>query len=116
VHTVNFAVRREDFARVNGFDERFVGWGFEDSDLVLRLAHAGVRVRGLPAAGSVLHLHHEPCDRDRAEEHRRRIDALLGAPTVRCELGWERVDPEASIRRFGGDASVPDQPVLAAGR
>jgi hypothetical protein len=31
---------------VNGFDESFTGWGHEDSDLVVRLFHAGRDAQG----------------------------------------------------------------------
>jgi hypothetical protein len=37
------AVRREDFLRVRGYDESFVGWGFDDEDLYRRLASLGLR-------------------------------------------------------------------------
>lgn len=40
----NFLVWRDDFRAVNGFDERFRGWGQEDDDLGLRLRAAGVRL------------------------------------------------------------------------
>ncbi|NBW87713.1 MAG: glycosyltransferase, partial [Planctomycetia bacterium] len=38
----DFGIWRRDFEQVNGFDERFVGWGQEDDDLGLRLRAAGV--------------------------------------------------------------------------
>ena len=43
VKTCNLAAWREDLARINGLDESYSGWGLEDSDLVIRLLHAGVR-------------------------------------------------------------------------
>ena len=39
----NLAVWRSDLDRVDGFDASFSGWGREDSDLLVRLLHAGVR-------------------------------------------------------------------------
>ena len=39
----NLAVWRSDLDRVDGFDASFSGWGKEDSDLLVRLLHAGVR-------------------------------------------------------------------------
>ena len=54
----NFSVWRDDFARVNGFDERFVGWGQEDDDLGLRLRAAGVRLESILDATASLHVWH----------------------------------------------------------
>lgn len=39
--TANLAIRRELFERCHGFDERYRGYGFEDRDLLLRLAAEG---------------------------------------------------------------------------
>jgi len=40
-HGGNLGVWHEDARAVNGFDERFVGWGGEDADFVDRLIRAG---------------------------------------------------------------------------
>ena len=33
----SFPALKEEFLSVNGFDEDFVGWGYEDSDFAIRL-------------------------------------------------------------------------------
>ena len=43
----NIGVWREDFEGINGYCERFVGWGCEDDDLRQRLHRAGVRVSSI---------------------------------------------------------------------
>jgi glycosyltransferase involved in cell wall biosynthesis len=58
VKTCNFAVWRNDFCAVNGFDEYYVGWGYEDSDLVLRLMRLGVWHKSGRFATTVFHLWH----------------------------------------------------------
>jgi len=55
----DFGVWRDDFVRVNGFDERFVGWGQEDDDLGLRLRAAGVRLETILDRTCSLHVWHE---------------------------------------------------------
>lgn len=76
----NLALWRSDLLAVNGFDEGFQGWGFEDSDLVLRLIRHGVRRKEGRYAVSVLHLWHRsrPPDADSRErfEHRLRADGI----------------------------------------
>ena len=41
-------VAKNDFLRVGGFDERFDGYGYEDTDLCLRLSMSGVKLKYLP--------------------------------------------------------------------
>jgi glycosyltransferase involved in cell wall biosynthesis len=55
----DFGVWHDDFRRVNGFDERFVGWGQEDDDLGLRLRAAGVRLESILDRTFSLHVWHE---------------------------------------------------------
>jgi glycosyltransferase involved in cell wall biosynthesis len=54
----NCGVWRSDFERVNGFDERFVGWGQEDDDFGLRLRAAGVRLESIVGRTFSLHVWH----------------------------------------------------------
>jgi len=54
----DFGLWRTDFERVNGFDERFVGWGQEDDDLGLRLRAAGVRLESVLDLTRSLHVWH----------------------------------------------------------
>jgi glycosyltransferase involved in cell wall biosynthesis len=54
----NLAIWRRDLDAVNGFDERYVGYGGEDTDLVIRLLRAGARRKRGDMASIVLHLHH----------------------------------------------------------
>lgn len=54
----NFGVWRRDFEMVNGFDERFVGWGQEDDDLGLRLRAAGIKLESIVGRTFSLHVWH----------------------------------------------------------
>lgn len=51
--TANCAFRREALELVDGFDERYQHYGFEDRDLLLRLAKQGQRIRYSPNAVAV---------------------------------------------------------------
>jgi len=55
--TQNAAVPREALVRVDGFDEGFSAYGFEDMDIGFRLEDAGVRFQALPAPVP-RHIHH----------------------------------------------------------
>ena len=52
-----------DLDRVDGFDADYSGWGKEDSDIIVRLLHAGVRRKDGMFATGVLHLWHAEADR-----------------------------------------------------
>lgn len=54
----DFGVWRGDFEAVNGFDERFIGWGQEDDDLGLRLRAAGIRLESILDLTQTLHVWH----------------------------------------------------------
>jgi glycosyltransferase involved in cell wall biosynthesis len=54
----NFALWHHDFERVNGFDEKFVGWGLEDVDLQRRLSLLGLRFQTILHRTSSYHLWH----------------------------------------------------------
>ena len=54
----NIGIAREDYERINGYDERFVGWGCEDDDLRLRLRQAGIRIQSVMNRTFTYHLWH----------------------------------------------------------
>lgn len=90
VKTCNLSAWRTDLERVNGLDETYSGWGLEDTDLVVRLLHAGVRHKSARFAAPVFHLWHRENDRCRLPENQRRLDDLLRSQRVRAELGLDR--------------------------
>ena len=95
----NMAVFREDFERINGFEERICGWGFVDSDLAIRLINAGIRVKSGRFATAVLHLWHQERPRDDAEQNRQRALEAKRRHVILADLGLrqrpleERFDP-----------------------
>ncbi|HEV8481299.1 MAG TPA: glycosyltransferase [Candidatus Eisenbacteria bacterium] len=54
----NFSLHREDFLRVNGYDERIVGRGMEDTNLRMRLLNAGVRFKSISQEAIEYHCFH----------------------------------------------------------
>lgn len=56
----NFAIAKVDYVRVNGFDERYLGWGAADDDLQRRLLRAGLKWRNVVLKALVYHLAHPP--------------------------------------------------------
>ncbi len=83
----NLAVWRSDLDVVDGFDASFCGWGREDSDLLVRLLHAGVRRKDGRFATGVVHLWHPAADRGQLTANDAKLDAVLKATRVRAECG-----------------------------
>jgi hypothetical protein len=90
VKTCNLAAWRADLMRVNGLDETYSGWGLEDSDLVIRLLHAGVQHKSARFAAPVFHLWHAENDRSRLVENQRLLDALLGSKRSVAAVGIDQ--------------------------
>jgi glycosyltransferase involved in cell wall biosynthesis len=88
--TCNLSAWREDLMRVNGLDESYSGWGLEDSDLVIRLFHAGVKHKSARFAAPVFHLWHAENDRANFANNRRLLDELLGSRRSRAGVGVEQ--------------------------
>jgi GT2 family glycosyltransferase len=85
-HGGNLGVWRDDLLAVNGFDERFVGWGGEDYDLVERLMRAGRAPWRLLSGAVCYHLDHPA--RARNPANRRLLRE--GVRPVRCAEGLDR--------------------------
>ena len=54
----NMGMLREDYERINGCDERFVGWGHEDDDLNARMRATGIRLKSIIGKTFTRHLWH----------------------------------------------------------
>jgi glycosyltransferase involved in cell wall biosynthesis len=90
IKTCNLSAWRSDLVRVNGLDESYEGWGLEDSDLVIRFLHAGVKHKTARFAAPVFHLWHHEQDRRLLPENQKRLDGLLRSSTIRAAVGLDR--------------------------
>lgn len=85
--TCNLSLFKADLVKVNGFDESFEGWGYEDSDLVIRLLHAGVKRKAGRFAVSVLHLWHADNTRVNQQENYQKLMAVLKSDRMSAIFG-----------------------------
>ncbi|HLP97581.1 MAG TPA: glycosyltransferase family 2 protein [Sideroxyarcus sp.] len=88
--TCNLSAFRADLLRVNGLDESYIGWGQEDSDLVVRLIRSGVINKSARFSAPVLHLWHKENDRSHLEENQRRLQQVLNATHIRALKGVDQ--------------------------
>jgi glycosyltransferase involved in cell wall biosynthesis len=90
IKTCNLSAWRSDLVRVNGLDESYEGWGLEDSDLVIRLIHAGVKHKNARCAAPVFHLWHREQDRLGLAMNQKRLNELLRSTAVRAAAGLDQ--------------------------
>ncbi len=98
----NLAVWRSDLDRVDGFDADYSGWGKEDSDVIVRLLHAGVRRKDGVFATGVLHLWHPKADRARLTENERKLSDSLAGDRIRAQRGLSAIQAVASTAQAAG--------------
>jgi glycosyltransferase involved in cell wall biosynthesis len=83
----NLAIWRRDLDTVDGFDADYSGWGKEDSDIIARLLHAGVKRKDGVFATGVIHLWHPEADRSALPENERKLAQVLAGDNVRPKRG-----------------------------
>lgn len=90
VRTCNLGVWRSDFVAVNGFDEDFQGWGYEDSDFAVRLIRSGVKIKDGRFAVPVLHLWHQENDRSQERDNWAKFEATLNGKHIAAQRGVDQ--------------------------
>lgn len=87
----NFALFKDDYFKVDGCDSDFKGWGYEDSDLAIRLIHAGILIKSGRYATGVFHLYHHENDRSREKENLEKLNERLNSDIVKAENGISKL-------------------------
>lgn len=87
--TCNLGVWLEDLKNVNGFDERYEGWGHEDADLVVRLLRNQIKRKEGRFATPVLHLWHQENDRKNEVENLKRLQQIIQSKQIVAKQGLE---------------------------
>ena len=59
----NMSFWRNDFIKVNGYNEDLTGWGIDDSEMIQRLINIGIKGKRLKFKGLAYHIYHNEQDR-----------------------------------------------------
>lgn len=86
----NFAMWRDDFFRVNGYDEILDSPGHEDAELAARLSNAGLICKTVVGQAIVYHLDHRPVPRYDTGANERAVARTRREKRIRCERGVNR--------------------------
>ncbi|PRP61140.1 hypothetical protein C7B72_23620 [Bacillus halotolerans] len=87
IKTCNMGVWRADVYAVNGFDESFTGWGYEDSDFAIRLLRAGIKRLDGRYYAPVFHLWHRENSRGQEQENLMRLQQVIDGTHSQAHVG-----------------------------
>ena len=119
----SYAIRREDFWRLDGFDENFAGWGEEDKDFLVRAKYQIAPMRLVH--GGLLHLGEHLNDRhglantpgtpehEQFQRNRQRFIAKYNAlRPVKIAVFAPAKNEEANVKAWAKSAKGADEIVL----
>ncbi len=86
----NMSFWRKDLLAVNGYNENYVGWGPEDSEIAARLMNAGIRKKSLKMGGVQYHLHHTYVDTSRKAINEELLRTTIQTNITYCQKGVDQ--------------------------
>ncbi|MCF6248658.1 MAG: glycosyltransferase family 2 protein [Desulfobacula sp.] len=87
VRSCNMGIFREDIWAVNGFNHDFVGWGREDSELVVRLFKYGLKRKENPFKAICYHLWHKENNRSYLEKNDKILQQVIHSTSFMSKAG-----------------------------
>lgn len=88
IKACNLAFWRADYVLVNGYNNEFSGWGWEDVEFATRLLQAGCKKKRLKMAGVAYHLHHASSCRENLQQNEIRFIETTKNPNWFCPNGY----------------------------
>lgn len=89
---MSYAMYKKDYMAVNGYDEKYMGWGLEDDDFGNRLYVYGVKGKEFYETPIQLHLYHpfDPSKKKSINEqyYYKRKKEIFGNKEYFCEFGY----------------------------
>jgi predicted glycosyltransferase involved in capsule biosynthesis len=70
VRGCNISFWRDDFLKINGYNEEFTGWGSEDSEMILRMVNAGISGKRIKHKAIIYHIYHKEQDKSSVQRNR----------------------------------------------
>jgi len=92
VRGCNMSFWKADLKRVNAFNEAFVGWGREDTELVLRLFNSNIDRVDLYFSAIAYHLYHPENSKNNLGANDLELERTLNEKRVFCEKGLNQYD------------------------
>jgi hypothetical protein len=90
VRGCNISFWREDFIKINGYNEDFTGWGMEDSEMILRMVNAGIYGKRLKQKGIIYHIYHKEQDKSFVKRNREIEKITKTSKRIRASKGIDQ--------------------------
>jgi len=71
------SIDRGNFLKIDGYDESFIGWGWDDTCFCAKAASIGLKLIPLPSA-HIVHIYHEDRNKNKWKEYKNNRDILNG--------------------------------------
>lgn len=88
-HGCNVAFWREDFVKVNGYNNDLLGWGHEDIELAARFVNLGLSQKKVKLKAVCYHLHHTHNPRHRERVNYQVYEDTLRRGIIACANGYQ---------------------------
>lgn len=86
----SMAFWQKDLIAINGYDEQFTGWGWEDTDLALRLMNLGIQLRFIRLGAIQYHLEHSRASRTQEDANREKAIQTIQQKLTVCQYGLQQ--------------------------
>ena len=90
VRGCNMSFWKDDLVAVNGYDERYMGWGREDSDIALRLFNNGVGKKSIKFGGIGYHLWHNPGNKTDDDKYQAMLQDAANSKSKWAAIGLDQ--------------------------
>lgn len=87
IRSCNMGFFRKDIYAVNGFNEDFIGWGREDSELAVRFFKLGLKKKEHPFMAICFHLWHKGYDRQSLTKNDELLKKAMISNEYTCKNG-----------------------------
>lgn len=90
VRSCNMACFKNDLIKVNGFNEDFIGWGREDTELVVRLLKGKINRKNIKFNANTLHLFHPENNKKMLPINDTILEKTRIEKLIRCKNGLDK--------------------------
>lgn len=87
----NLAFWKDDFVKINGYNNELAGWGHEDEELAVRFINNGMVKKIVKLVAIQYHLHHASQSKSKEPAHQAILEKMKTTKSLFCENGYNQV-------------------------